>query len=637
MKLFTKDIDKKLFAQYSKGAELEGQKVIAKIFNPYGRGVWYLLNSDPEDPDYIWAIVDLIDVEMESVSRMELKNIKVPPFNLHLERDLYFDEINAQELWDGLMAGKHYAEGGPTDEERKQYGTLAEFYTYSNKKVMEKFGAEFKPEQPVALWNKVKDGIEITEASGELTNGNKVVYNPEEYEWFFEGYYEKGGPIAKPITFGELTVGQELYQVTRPQLGIEKIKITGKEGNSAFSYISDKFSEETRATKYQGKYSDSEELYGIYANKEDAKQKALELLSEKMSKYAKGGQINFAKDKNGHSATIKFIDKRYKAEWVTKPTKDETEIYELPNILLDKDSSEYRDVHTYLLKKIKENDGSYMEDGGEIDWGADLGNGITVGTDVYITDPKSLFNGRTGFITGKVGKDYLVTISVDGNDRNVVVGKKGFDKIDEPFAEGGKIKNQYEGKTAKKVYELWDYGQKYEFFKDHFQNSGVYTNSEFKNLPSKKYDELDKTAKDVLDKHIAGGQYANGGEIMKHKHLTNVTIELIEPTSKGWKVKQIETHSVGGRKLSTPKEKVAYYSKAEIKDLFESTMAKGGTFVQGVKAIEKQLTGKKVPGKYQSKYGKKYNKTEAHEAATNIKGAMAAKEKIKNALKRRKK
>jgi hypothetical protein len=51
MKLFTKDIDKKLFAQYSMGNNLEAQQVVAKIFNPYGRGVWYLLNSDPNDPD----------------------------------------------------------------------------------------------------------------------------------------------------------------------------------------------------------------------------------------------------------------------------------------------------------------------------------------------------------------------------------------------------------------------------------------------------------------------------------------------------------------------------------------------------------------------------------------------------------
>jgi len=51
MMLFTKDIDKKLFAQYQMGADLENQMVVAKIFNPYGRGTWYLLNSDPSDPD----------------------------------------------------------------------------------------------------------------------------------------------------------------------------------------------------------------------------------------------------------------------------------------------------------------------------------------------------------------------------------------------------------------------------------------------------------------------------------------------------------------------------------------------------------------------------------------------------------
>ena len=537
MKLFTKDIDKKLFAQYSKGAELEGQKVIAKIFNPYGRGIWYLLNSDPEDPDYIWAIVDLIDVEMGSVSRMELENIKVPPFNLHLEIDLYFDEINAKELWDGLMEGKQYAEGGTTNKEPlfkvvgKKEGQLVDI-----------------SEIPM-----IKSDCEIfIKKEGINNHYNDVAIIP---------YHGTKEPFAYTQQERYFYGNQSPYQTKRAEGGEVQIP---QEGDDVRGF----------GHKY-------------------------------------GTRIKEVNEKN---RTFKIKNGDY---------------WDSGDSWISFDKVSYSESHDAWIRK--------MEEGGEIDWGADLGNGITVGTDVNITDPKSLFKGKTGFITGKVGKDYLVTISVDGNDRNVVVGKKGFDKIDEPFAEGGKIKNQYEGKTAKKVYELWDYGQKYEFFKDHFQNSGVYTNSEFKNLPSKKYDELDKTAKDVLDKHIAGGQYANGGEIMKHKHLTNVTIELIEPTSKGWKVKQIETHSVGGRKLSTPKEKVAYYSKAEIKDLFESTMAKGGTFVQGVKAIEKQLTGKKVPGKYQSKYGKKYNKTEAHEAATNIKGAMAAKEKIKNALKRRKK
>jgi len=78
-----------------------------------------------------------------------------------------------------------------------------------------------------------------------------------------------------------------------------------------------------------------------------------------------------------------------------------------------------------------------------------------------------------------------------------------------------------------------------------------------------------------------GGMMSNGDKIMKHKHNQNITIELIEPTNKGWKVKQIETHSIKGKKLSTPKEKIAYFSKEEIKDLFENKMADGGMMAKG--------------------------------------------------------
>jgi hypothetical protein len=120
MKLFTKSIDKKLFAQYPKGGNLEGQKVIAKVFNPYGRGRWYIMNSDPDDPDYLWGIVELFEGEPEvgSISRTELENIKVGAFKLPLERDLYFDEVNAMELYRGLKSGKRYEKGGKTDNVR---------------------------------------------------------------------------------------------------------------------------------------------------------------------------------------------------------------------------------------------------------------------------------------------------------------------------------------------------------------------------------------------------------------------------------------------------------------------------------------------------------------------------------------
>lgn len=73
------------------------------------------------------------------------------------------------------------------------------------------------------------------------------------------------------------------------------------------------------------------------------------------------------------------------------------------------------------------------------------------------------------------------------------------------------IENQYLGKSPKQVYEMWNYGQKYEFFKDHFATMGAYSNNEYKQLPSKKYDQLDEISKNALKSHIMDGQYAKGG------------------------------------------------------------------------------------------------------------------------------
>ncbi len=115
MKLFTKDINQKLFAQYRIGSNLNKQNVVAKIFNPYGIGRWYLLNSDPNDPEYLWAIVQMGDeVEIGSVSRSELESIRIKPFGLPLERDIYFNERNAMEVLDGLERGQTFAAGGMT-------------------------------------------------------------------------------------------------------------------------------------------------------------------------------------------------------------------------------------------------------------------------------------------------------------------------------------------------------------------------------------------------------------------------------------------------------------------------------------------------------------------------------------------
>jgi hypothetical protein len=126
------------------------------------------------------------------------------------------------------------------------------------------------------------------------------------------------------------------------------------------------------------------------------------------------------------------------------------------------------------------------------------------------------------------------------------------------------------------------------------------------------------------------------GDIYKHKHLKGLSIELVDTTSKGWKVRQTEEYNVkGDKKLRTPKSIITYFSSSEIKELFKksdeiSKMAKGGkvSFTDKVAAIKKNLLStKKVSPKVQKDYGKKYSAKEAEESARRIAGSMIVKEK----------
>ena len=102
MKLFTKEIEKKAQAQYPLGNVIEKQLVVAKFFNPTGAGTWYLVNQDPEDTDYCWGICYIFTWEVGSFLKSELENYR-GKFGLGIERDLYFEEVNAKELLRDLL------------------------------------------------------------------------------------------------------------------------------------------------------------------------------------------------------------------------------------------------------------------------------------------------------------------------------------------------------------------------------------------------------------------------------------------------------------------------------------------------------------------------------------------------------
>jgi len=103
--LITKAIAKKAQAQFPKGSDMS-QLVVAKFFDPSGSWKWFLMNQDPDDPDYLWGIVKGFEVEVGSFSLSELSTVK-GALGIGIERDLYFDPKPASEILDKLNKGEH--------------------------------------------------------------------------------------------------------------------------------------------------------------------------------------------------------------------------------------------------------------------------------------------------------------------------------------------------------------------------------------------------------------------------------------------------------------------------------------------------------------------------------------------------
>ena len=156
--------------------------------------------------------------------------------------------------------------------------------------------------------------------------------------------------------------------------------------------------------------------------------------------YAEGGEISDYQIKKDGKYFSAGMDGN--AKWFESPDKGYTYTKEDAE-----DFAKQLGLSDYEIVKYDKNwwkmaDGGMT--GGELDWGADLGDGFSVGNDVYITDSKSMYKGKTGFVSGLAGKDLLVTISEDGNDRSVVVSKRGVEILDAPeYAKGGKIYKMY--------------------------------------------------------------------------------------------------------------------------------------------------------------------------------------------------
>lgn len=104
MRLMTEAHKRQAQKQYAMGSDLE-QKIVCKVFDPCGSYTAYIMNQDPNDPDYLWGIVSWMEVEMGSMSLSDLSTVK-NRFGLGMERDLHFGDHTAQWVWDELQAGR---------------------------------------------------------------------------------------------------------------------------------------------------------------------------------------------------------------------------------------------------------------------------------------------------------------------------------------------------------------------------------------------------------------------------------------------------------------------------------------------------------------------------------------------------
>ena len=100
MKLITKAIENKAPALYSQDdMDAVDVKVVAKFFNPYGVGTWYMTEYDPKTK-MAFGLCDLGCPELGYFSIAELEDLRIRPFGGKIERDRHFGKATLKDVID---------------------------------------------------------------------------------------------------------------------------------------------------------------------------------------------------------------------------------------------------------------------------------------------------------------------------------------------------------------------------------------------------------------------------------------------------------------------------------------------------------------------------------------------------------
>ena len=87
MKLITKEIRAKL-AKNKGDANVD--KPYLKLFNPYGGGTWLITEIAPDGMMFGLCDLGMGFPELGYVHLKELEDLRVPPFDMPIERDMWF-------------------------------------------------------------------------------------------------------------------------------------------------------------------------------------------------------------------------------------------------------------------------------------------------------------------------------------------------------------------------------------------------------------------------------------------------------------------------------------------------------------------------------------------------------------------
>lgn len=98
MKLITKVL-KRRFAEIGEQEGVEDPIIVTKFFAPTGSATWYAIAYYPNSNQCFGYVEGLLPGgdEWGYFSIDELEQVKCPPFDLPIERDLYFDECRFSE------------------------------------------------------------------------------------------------------------------------------------------------------------------------------------------------------------------------------------------------------------------------------------------------------------------------------------------------------------------------------------------------------------------------------------------------------------------------------------------------------------------------------------------------------------